>query len=90
MLTLSRKSNETIRIGEDICIHVKRIEGDVVRLGIDAPQSVAIYRGEIYDDIQSRNLKAAAGTSPGQSDLKKLRIPKATGGEGKGGKPPGE
>lgn len=86
MLTLSRKSNETIRIGEDICIHVKRIEGDVVRLGIDAPQSVAIYRGEIYDDIHSRNLKAVSGTSSSQSDLKKLRIPQGLGKGDKGGK----
>ena len=60
MLTLSRKSNETIRIGDDICITIKRIDSDLVKVGIEAPREIAIYRGEIYEKMKSLNLQAAS------------------------------
>lgn len=47
MLVLSRKHNETIRIGDDVTITVTEIRGDKVRLGIAAPRSVPVHRGEI-------------------------------------------
>jgi len=52
MLVLSRKRNEVIRIGDDIKIIVVDIRGDKVRLGIEAPQNVAVHRQEVYDAIQ--------------------------------------
>lgn len=48
MLVLSRKSNEQIRIGEEIVITVVKIRGDKVRLGIDAPSSVPIWRPDVH------------------------------------------
>ena len=67
MLTLSRKSSETIRIGDDICITIKRIESDVVKIGIEAPREISIYRGEIYEKIKALNLQAASrGTGGGK------------------------
>lgn len=52
MLILSRKTNERIMIGDDITIVVNRIQGDQVRIGIDAPSGVPVHRQEIYDAIQ--------------------------------------
>jgi len=58
MLVLTRKRNEAIQIGEDIEIKVLAIEGDQIKLGISAPQSVDIYRKEIYVDIEEQNNEA--------------------------------
>lgn len=59
MLILSRKLNERIMIGDDIRISVVDIKGDQVKLGIDAPESVKVYRQEVYDAIQEENRNAA-------------------------------
>ncbi|WP_188454135.1 carbon storage regulator CsrA [Virgibacillus oceani] len=58
MLVLTRKKNEAIQIGEDIEIKVIEIEGDQIKLGIDAPKAIDIYRKEIYADIQKQNNEA--------------------------------
>jgi len=49
MLVLSRKINEVITIGNDITITVTEIRGDKVRLGIQAPKNVEVWRGELMD-----------------------------------------
>ncbi|MBP1971167.1 carbon storage regulator [Virgibacillus natechei] len=59
MLVLTRKQDEAIQLGEDIEIKVLAIEGDQIKLGIDAPKSVDIYRREIYLDIKEQNNEAA-------------------------------
>jgi len=59
MLILSRKKSESIQIGNDIEISVIAIEGEQVKLGINAPQSIDIYRKEIYEAIQLQNSEAA-------------------------------
>lgn len=59
MLALSRKQNETIVIGNDIEITVLEIKGDQVKIGINAPKSIPIYRKEIYIQIQEANKEAA-------------------------------
>ncbi|MCQ2537986.1 MAG: carbon storage regulator CsrA [Lachnospiraceae bacterium] len=65
MLALSRKTGESIVIGPDIEFTVLEIKGDQVKLGINAPKSVPIYRKEIYVQIQEANKEAAnAGTNP--------------------------
>ncbi|MGN0507552.1 MAG: carbon storage regulator CsrA [Lachnospiraceae bacterium] len=61
MLALSRKSNESIVIGHDVEITILEIKGDQVKLGINAPKSVPIYRKEIYLQIQEANKEAVAG-----------------------------
>ena len=59
MLVLTRKGEETIKVGDDIEISILSIEGDQVRIGIDAPKSVDVHRGEVYDAIQKENSQAA-------------------------------
>lgn len=59
MLVLSRKARESIQIGNDIEVKVLAIEGDQVKLGIEAPQSVDIHRKEVYLDIQKENSAAS-------------------------------
>lgn len=59
MLVLSRKRKEAIMIGEDIEIKVLSIEGDQVKLGIEAPKSTDIHRKEIYIAIKEENNEAA-------------------------------
>ena len=58
MLALSRKAGEFIIINNDIEIVVLDVKGEQVKLGINAPKSVPIYRKEIYDQIQQANIEA--------------------------------
>lgn len=58
MLALSRKLNESIMIGNDIEITILDVRNDQVKIGINAPKSVGIYRKEIYLQIQEENKKA--------------------------------
>lgn len=59
MLILARKLNERIVIGDDIEISVVEIKGDQVKLGVNAPRDVKVYRHEVYEAIQEENRKAA-------------------------------
>jgi carbon storage regulator len=68
MLALARKINQSIMIGNDIEITLLEIKGDQVKIGINAPKSVPIYRKEIYVQIQDENKKA----SEGEVDLRTL------------------
>ena len=58
MLILSRKTDESIMIGDQIEISIVEIRGDQVKLGITAPRSVKIYRQEVYKAIQQENIEA--------------------------------
>lgn len=59
MLALSRKKDESIIINDDIEITIIEIKGDQIKLGINAPKSVPIYRKEVYEQIQEANKEAA-------------------------------
>ncbi|MGG3887084.1 carbon storage regulator CsrA [Brevibacillus panacihumi] len=63
MLVLSRKKNESIMIGDTIEIKVISVEGDQVRIGIEAPRKLDVYRKEIYDAIQEENRLATQNQS---------------------------
>ncbi|MCG7334346.1 carbon storage regulator CsrA [Sporosarcina sp. ACRSM] len=58
MLVLSRKANGTIKIGDNIEIRILEVKGDTVRIGIEAPKSVDILRGELIHSISESNSEA--------------------------------
>ena len=67
MLVLTRKSNQSIMIGDEIEISVLSVVGDKVRLGIQAPRSVPVYRREVYVAIQREREDEPAVTEPAAS-----------------------
>lgn len=68
MLALTRKSGEQIIINDNIVVTVVDVRGESVRLAIDAPREIKIYRGEIYQAIAAENKEATA------SDIQRLDI----------------
>jgi carbon storage regulator len=58
MLVLSRKVGESVIIGGGIVVTVVRVDGEAVRLGIAAPQTVPVHRQEVYEEIQRNNREA--------------------------------
>lgn len=69
MLVLSRRPQESLRIGHDIVITVLEVSGDKVRIGIDAPAHVQVHRQEVYLEVQKANLEAASASPSAAADL---------------------
>jgi len=64
MLVLSRKIGESVIINGNITVKIMRVEGDVVKLGIQAPIEVPVHRQEVYEEIQRNNQEALTRTRP--------------------------
>ena len=64
MLVLTRKGNQSIMIGDDVEVSVLAIMGEKVRIGIEAPRSVPVFRKEVYLEIQ----QGREGTDEGEVD----------------------
>jgi carbon storage regulator len=90
MLILSRKPGESIVIDGRIIVKIMRLEGDMVKLGIEAPAHVPVHRQEVYDEIQKNNqealnhtvanlprLTAKANPTPPRAASSKIPIPNA-------------
>ena len=58
MLVLSRKVGDTIKIADNIEVKILEIKGDTVRVGIEAPKSVEIVRGELIQSIKETNTES--------------------------------
>jgi carbon storage regulator len=63
MLILTRRHRESVRIGDDVTVTVLGVKGGQVRLGIEAPKTLAVHRQEVYERIQ------AEGVSSGRVDV---------------------
>lgn len=70
MLALSRKQGESIMIGNSIELTILEVKGDQVKVGINAPKSIPVYRKEIYTQIQEANRETVASLDI--ESLKKL------------------
>jgi carbon storage regulator len=64
MLILTRRPGERVVIGEDILVTVMGVSGHTVRLGIEAPQGISIYREEIWLALEEENRTATRGEPP--------------------------
>lgn len=62
MLILARKIDEKIKIGNDITLTIISVQGDQVKIGVEAPKHVKVFRQEVFDAIQEEN-KAALASS---------------------------
>ena len=60
MLVLSRKSGQKIRINDTIVITILDVQHGLVKVGIDAPRDIAVYREELYKEIREANQQAAS------------------------------
>src|SRR3954463_6827750 len=80
MLVLTRKSNQSIMIGDDIEVSVLSIMGEKVRIGIQAPRDIPVFRKEVYLEIQQENVAAGASARAEVDDaLKRLSTQKEAG-----------
>ena len=77
MLVLTRKSNQSIMIGDDIEVSVLAIMGEKVRIGIEAPRSVPVFRKEVYVEIQADREAGGGEENKKQVDeaLERLKSP---------------
>jgi carbon storage regulator len=66
MLILTRRVGETVMIGDDVTITVLGVKGNQVRVGINAPKSIAVHREEIYERIKREHAAEAAETAEKQ------------------------
>jgi carbon storage regulator len=63
VLIITRKPGEKIMLGDDVVVHVMEIVGNSVRVGIQAPRSLPVYREEIWDAVRNENQAAAKSRS---------------------------
>lgn len=68
MLVLTRKSNQSIMIGDEIEVSVLSVVGDKVRIGIQAPRDIPVFRKEVYLEIQDERAASADGGAPVVAD----------------------
>ena len=63
MLVLTRKPGQSIVINDNIEVTILEVKGEAVRIGVEAPKNVTIYRHEIYEEIRKENQKTAQQSS---------------------------
>ena len=72
MLILSRKTDQAIKIGDEITITIIDIHGDQVKIGVDAPRDVKVFRQEVFNAIKTENTAAASVNTDKILDLSKI------------------
>ena len=75
MLVITRKPSESFDIGDNIRVNILDVNGDKVKIGIDAPKDVKIFRSEVYETIRS-NILATTAITPDKLSLLKPKMKK--------------
>ena len=78
MLVLSRRTGESVVIGDDVVVTVLEVRGDVVRLGIRAPRTIQVHREEVYRELQRANQEAASSSDDAALAVAELLRPALT------------
>jgi carbon storage regulator len=68
MLVLTRKSNESIMIGDEIELSILSVSGEKVRIGIAAPREIPVFRKEVWIEIQQEDVAAGTSSRPRSRD----------------------
>jgi carbon storage regulator len=77
MLVLTRKTNQSIMIGDEIEVSVLAVSRDKIRLGITAPRDIPVYRREVYLSIKGEDPKDADGNARGSDGNPQGRVERA-------------
>ena len=72
MLALSRKKGEAIMVGNNVEISILDIKGDQIKIGIQAPKEILVYRKEVYIQIEEENREAVLNSGIAMNNLKKF------------------
>jgi carbon storage regulator len=75
VLVLTRKANQSIMIGDDIEVSVLAIMGEKVRIGVDAPRAIPVFRKEVYEEIQQDRGAVADSREDVDRALDRLKDP---------------
>lgn len=81
MLVLTRRTGESIVIGNDIVVTVLEVRHDQVRIGIDAPRSVQVHREEVFNQVLRENTAAVASAADRANPLLRKALPPKPGGQ---------
>ncbi len=76
MLILKRKIDEEIRIGSNISIKILSVSDNQVKIGIDAPKSIEVYRSEVFEKVKEKLIEATVHSKEPLKDVAKLKINK--------------
>ena len=76
MLVLSRKINEEIKIGPDIKLKILSISENQIKIGIEAPKEIQIYRNEVYSNVIENTKEASHASVQKELNLKNYKIKK--------------
>jgi carbon storage regulator len=75
MLILTRKVEQGIVINRDVLVRVLSIDGERVKLGVEAPRSISVLREELLEEVAGENREAASSSAAGADQLRRLRRP---------------
>jgi len=70
MLILSRNVGQSIVVDDRIVVRIMRLEGETVKVGIEAPPEVPVHRQEVYEEIQASN---RAARTAGRKAIPKMK-----------------